>query len=194
MRKNILFGALGLGIAGLFMAGPIANAGQPNTLTLDKSSYVAGEEVTFGGKCHMSPWVKDYVKSPVLAEGHIGIDGTREAPLLTGKGKIKKDAKPGTYTVSYDCGPENVRAKLTIVSSAKPKPTTSKSTPTKAKDDGQVAVKPKGAADTGEGGVAQAAPVQNESGLGAGVYALGGGGLLAAGGAGAFFLRRRSRA
>ncbi|MFC0109983.1 hypothetical protein [Kibdelosporangium aridum] len=195
MRKNTIFGATALGITALFLTGGIANAGQNPKISLSKSKVVAGEEIKVSGSCHMDIWLKTPLHSDALEAGGVVSRASQDVPDVSGVAKVKKNVKPGTYTVSFKCGDLAAAAKLTVVSAETktPKPTTSTPKPAPAKE-AQVAVKPKGAADTGEGGVVEAAPVQNESGLGAGVYVLGGAGLLAAGGAGAFFLRRRSRA
>jgi hypothetical protein len=196
MRKNTLFGAVALGIAGLFVAGPIANAAQPGPgndgrIAVDKGSYVAGETVKLSGVCRMEGVGKWKVESAAF-------ESATEVKVVNsdsfaGSGKISKNAKPGAYTVSFHCVDQSFSAKLTVAAAKKP-------AAPQAENDGQVAQKPKGAADTGgEGDVATAgdtvntaAPAQ-ESGSNAGLFALGGAGLLAAGGAGAFALRRRAR-
>ncbi|WP_143047032.1 hypothetical protein [Amycolatopsis xylanica] len=79
---------------------------------------------------------------------------------------IKKDAKPGTYPVSFFCDGAPVKGTIT---KAQPKP--------------QVETKPQGAPQTGGGAESESSPVA--------AIALGGAGVAAAGGLGFFALRRR---
>ncbi|ALG13668.1 hypothetical protein [Kibdelosporangium phytohabitans] len=192
MRKNTLAGAVAFGIAGLFIVGGVANAeqgpGNDGRIAVGKASYKAGETVEMSGVCRMEGVAKWTVTSKAfVAPGEVRIAGQAHDGF-TGTAKVGKDVKPGTYTVSFTCVDRAISANLKVVGAeqkqAKPAETTKKA-------DGQVAVKPKGAADTGEGDVV-AAPAR-EQGSNTGLYALGGAGLLAAGGAGAFMLRRRSR-
>ncbi|MFC0109982.1 hypothetical protein [Kibdelosporangium aridum] len=207
MRKKTFFGSVALGIAGLVLAAPLANAsGTKGSLGFDKNPVKPGDFVGMIGDCNAPGFTTEKVQSPVLEpfEVYLKDDGVG-GMTLNGYGEVKKNAKPGTYPVSYQCGTVRVTANLTVIAGdkaptatekPKPKPATPKTgTPKPAPvKEAQVEVKPKGAADTGEGGdvVVNAAPDAQESNVGA--YALGGAGLLAAGGAGAFFLRRRSRA
>jgi hypothetical protein len=88
------------------------------------------------------------------------------------------------YTVSFLCGRNPVSAKFTVLTEDKkpqPKPDTKPTTP---RPSAQVTVKPKGAAETGGGDVADA------SGPGTGTFVLGGTALVATVGAGAFAFRR----
>ncbi|ONI85888.1 hypothetical protein ALI144C_12320 [Actinosynnema sp. ALI-1.44] len=192
MRKNTLAGAVAFGIAGLFIVGGVANADQgPGTdvvgkVSVDKKSYKAGDVVDVSGECHKAG-SRDYtVTSPAFASAVKVVDP--QTDFFAGKTKVGKDVKPGSYAVSFQCGGQAISTKVTVVATEKKQV---KPVETTKKESGQVAVKPKGSANTGGGDVV-AAPAQ-ESGSNTGLYVLGGAGLLAAGGAGAFMLRRRSR-
>nr|WP_042195719.1 hypothetical protein [Kibdelosporangium sp. MJ126-NF4]CEL22181.1 hypothetical protein [Kibdelosporangium sp. MJ126-NF4]CTQ92962.1 hypothetical protein [Kibdelosporangium sp. MJ126-NF4] len=188
MRKNILLGAVGVGIAGLFIAGPVALAeqsqGNDAKIAVDKAAYLPGEAVKLNGVCRMEGVGKWTVTSKAFeSAAEIRVVG-RNTDDFAGTAKIGKHVRPGTYSISFACAGDKINTRLTI----KGKPVTLQPTATKE----QVAVKPKGAANTGEGDVDTAAPVQ-EQGSNTGLFVLGGSGLLAAGGVGAFMLRRRSR-
>ncbi|ONI85889.1 hypothetical protein ALI144C_12325 [Actinosynnema sp. ALI-1.44] len=206
MRKNTFFGSIALGIAGLALAAPMANAATAKgSLAFDADPLMPGDRVTLIARCDAPGFTGAKVDSTALAPSEL-TPGDQFGKGFYALAQIKKDIKFGTYPVSFTCGSTRVTANLTISDKGrKPatelektttKPAPAKPAPVKKHEPAQVAVKPKGAADTGEGDVAPvntAAPVQ-ESGSNTGLYVLGGAGLLAAGGAGAFVLRRRSRA
>nr|WP_052479109.1 hypothetical protein [Kibdelosporangium sp. MJ126-NF4]CEL22180.1 hypothetical protein [Kibdelosporangium sp. MJ126-NF4]CTQ92961.1 hypothetical protein [Kibdelosporangium sp. MJ126-NF4] len=203
MRIKTFLGSVALGIAGLALAAPMANASTAKgSLAFDADPVMPGDRVTLIAKCDAPGFSTAKVDSQVFGATEIN-PGELFGKGFYGIGKVKKDVKFGTYPVSFNCGSTRVTANLTIsdkgrkpVGDLEPsttKPAPVKPAPTKAKDAGQVKEKPKGAADTGEGDVNTAAPVQ-EQGSNTGLFVLGGAGLLAAGGAGAFMLRRRSRA
>ncbi|RSM74585.1 hypothetical protein DMH04_39710 [Kibdelosporangium aridum] len=183
MRKTTIFGAAAVGITTLFLTGDLANAGTNPKISLSKSKVTAGEEIKVTGSCHMDVWAKSPLHSDALEAGSAVGRANQEGPDVAGVAKVKKNVKPGTYTVSFKCGDLAAVTKLTVVSAEQktPKP-------------GQVKVKPKGAADTGGDGIVEAAPA-GSNGPDTGLHTLGGAGLAAvAGGAGVFLLRRRSRA
>ncbi|ALG13667.1 hypothetical protein [Kibdelosporangium phytohabitans] len=186
MRKNTFFGSVALGIAGLALAAPLANATGDGVIRVEPGAADRGQQVTVSANCNWPGGASAKLDSKVLEPATLNHKGDG---ILTGVAKVKADAQPGSWPVSFKCGDVTVRGSFVVkaVQASKHKPA-----PAAAKDSGQVAVKPKGAADTGEGDVA-AAPAQ-ESGSNTGLYVLGGAGVLAAGGAGVFMLRRRSRA
>ncbi|RSM74584.1 hypothetical protein DMH04_39705 [Kibdelosporangium aridum] len=200
MRKKTFFGSVALGIAGLALAAPMASASTAKgAIYFDKGVVNQGDTVQVTATCD-APGVRYVqVKSDILEPATLN---RASAGTFSGTAKVKANAVPGGYPAGFYCVDSWINTVLIVrdvqdkpSATPKPKPTTSKPAtpkpaPAKTKE-AQVEVKPKGAADTGEGDVV-AAPVQQDSDTG--LYVLGGAGLLAAGGAGAFFLRRRSRA
>jgi hypothetical protein len=141
MRKNTLFGAIGLGVVGIFLSAGIANAGQQNELIVVGGNTVKpGQQIEFTGICNDRPWVKAQVRSAVLEDGIVALwDHPDNKNIIAGGAKVKKNAEGGTHTASFVCGNTTVSTKLTVVSANKPvtsKPTTGKPTPTKAKEAG----------------------------------------------------------
>ncbi|MCE7008961.1 hypothetical protein LWC34_40040 [Kibdelosporangium philippinense] len=68
----------------------------------------------------------------------LGALRTKESSVYEVAATVKKDAKPGTYSITYKCYDSVLKASLKVVApEGKPKQ--------------QVAVKPKGAAETGGG-------------------------------------------
>ncbi|MCE7005852.1 hypothetical protein LWC34_23920 [Kibdelosporangium philippinense] len=194
MHKKTFFGTVALGIAGLALAAPMANATTAKgSLGFDHNPAKAGDKISVIGTCDDPKFTTAKVDSTVLEPFEVSLkDDGKGGKALTGATTVKKDAKPGTYPVTYQCGTVRVASKLTIVTDEKTKPTATATKPAPVKPrEAQVAVKPKGSANTGDGSEAAA---QQDSGSDAGMYVLGGAGLLAAGGAGAYFLRRRSHA
>ncbi|MEV4319345.1 hypothetical protein [Actinocrispum sp. NPDC049592] len=198
MRKNTFPGAAALGIAGIFLAGGVANAGSTGVLSVTdanaNTSIRAGDTIHLQGECYDVKIGKLRIESDVFAP----VDFTAPEPqdghrIFMVNVKSGKDAKPGTHKATLKCGTATVQRQFSIVSAGEgtvqppAKATVTKPT-TPAVKPAQVAEKPKGAAETGGGDVvAQAA---GSGAPGAGVYALGGAALLATGGAGVVAFRR----
>jgi hypothetical protein len=199
MRTTKFLSIAALGVAGVFLAAPGANATEAHgTIGFDVNPARPGQAVTILGGCDAPGFTTAKVDSQGALEPvevYLKDDGSGKKELW-GTTAVATDAKPGTYSVSYRCGDVTVRAKFTVAGADKKPATTTKPAP--AKPAPQVAVAPKGAANTGGDGVAVVADVSADQanaapksdGPGAGVYAIGGAGLLAAGGAGAFAFRR----
>ncbi len=198
MRKNTFLGAAALGIAGIFLAGGVATAGNVGFLAVTdanaNTSIRAGDTIHMEGECYDVKTLKVRIQSDVFAPVDVALpdhyDGRQTFMVNV---KSYKDAKPGNHKASFKCGAATVQRQFAIVSAGEgtlkpPVKATATKPATPAAKPAQVAEKPKGAAETGEGDVvAQAA----DSGApGAGVYALGGAALLATGGAGVFGFRR----
>jgi hypothetical protein len=198
MRTNMFFGAAALGVAGVLLAAPAANATETRgSIGFDNNPARPGETVTIIGGCNAPGFTTAKVDSqgaldPV--EVYLKHVGTPEVTLW-GVTKVAKKAKPGDYTVSYMCGKVKVRTKFTVqgeIKPATPKPVadTPKPATSKPRPVGQVSVKPKGAADTGAGDIQNVASVQDTSGPATGALVLGGAAVVAIAGAGAFAFRR----
>jgi hypothetical protein len=96
------------------------------------------------GICNEPGFTSRKLESAVLDPTEVTANLDGEAPSLSGNAQVKKDAKPGRYTVSFRC--EGVAVSHTIVIVSDKKQPASKPTPS-----GQVKVKPTGAANTGAG-------------------------------------------
>lgn len=161
----------------------------PLTIEADEPVYRAigvqddvikpGQEVTVVASCQDEAFTSSTVASDVLtAEDLVRKDGDDSHTPLFGTGHIAKDAKPGTYQLSFTCAGETVTGDFVIVAD-QPEPG----------NDDQVPVKPKGPADTGSLD-APAGQHGADTGLliGAGVAL-----AVTAGGAGALAYRRRQQ-
>lgn len=141
MRKNIVFGVTALGIAGVFLAGPVADAaGIKGSLGVVGDTVRAGDIVQFIGACNAPGFTTAKVQSTVLAPAEVYLKDDGVGGMgIAGFSKVKKGVKPGTYSVGYKCGSVLVTTKLTVLADGK--------------KTSQVAVKPKGAPATGDGSV-----------------------------------------
>lgn len=198
MRKNTFFAGAALGVTAIFLAAPAANAADTGSLGFIPGEVKAGEFVTVIGGCDAPGFKSAKLSSTVLEPTEIYLKRNSEDGKMSiyDFADVKKDAKPGVYPVTFKCGTTLVKSNLTIVGDdrkppVKPAtPTTKAAKPAEPRPVAQVAVKPKGAADTGAGDVVNTAAAQPGSGPGAGAFALGGGALLVTAGAGAFAFRR----
>jgi hypothetical protein len=139
-----------------------------------------GQEVTVAATCDDPKFTSSKVISPVLTAPDLRPDPNVADPTaLAVVGRINSDAKPGTHSLSFTCAGKKVSGRFTIAG----KPAAA---PARA---GQVPVKPKGAAETGELAGQPVEDASNPTGLLVG----GAGGLLAAAGAGVWLYRRRQR-
>jgi hypothetical protein len=145
MRKQFVLSAAAVGIAAAFMAAPAANA-KPviaDFIGLHPSSGARpGESVDVFGVCNEPGFTSRQLESPVLEPAKVTRNLDGEAPSVSGHTQVKKDAKPGRYSVSLKCSGVPVKTAIVVIGSNK-QPT---STPS-----GQVKVKPRGAAETGGG-------------------------------------------
>ena len=148
MRKTVFSVALGITL----LAAPQAYAA-PNSLTLSPSQAAPGDPITLRAVCDKKEVA---VRSDVLDEATL-----KGRPAdLTASTTVKRNAKPGDYTVSIKCAGATIRAKLTVVASS-------------AADD-----------------VLTTAALRPSASPGPGTFVLGGVALLITLGAGFFALRR----
>jgi hypothetical protein len=157
MRKTVFSGAAALSVTTVFLVAPLAYAA-PNSVTLAPSQAAPGGVVAVRATCDK----KDVLlRSDVLEETVL----KGQPAELRGSTKVKKAAKPGTYTASIKCGRATVKAKFTVVGAA-------------------------AANQPGEDDVANTAALLPSSSPGVGTFVLGGVALLATAGAGFFALRQ----
>ncbi|WP_370942045.1 hypothetical protein AB5J62_23350 [Amycolatopsis sp. cg5] len=136
---------LAVGTAGLVMA-PSASAGY-NAIMLPGGTQTVkpGSNLVVNTKCQLSDLKLGKLTSPVIA--------TVQGPSETSYGEgphywsyevaIKKDAKPGSYPITLDCYGKKMSGTLKVPGTVTKKPASP-----------QVAVKPKGAPQTGGGATA----------------------------------------
>jgi hypothetical protein len=149
MRRKLVLSAVSVGVVAAFLVAPAANA-KPvlgNSLGLRPSVGLhPGDSVEVFGICNEPGFSRRKLESQVLDPTEVSRNvGDGEAPSLSGHAQVRKDAKPGRYTVSLRCEGALVSHTIVIVSGQK-HPASPKPTPS-----GQVKVKPKGAANTGGG-------------------------------------------
>ncbi|MFD9894563.1 hypothetical protein ACFWY9_34900 [Amycolatopsis sp. NPDC059027] len=148
-----------LGSAVLFAAAP-AGAAEEDSLIVEPNPVRAGEILTVTAGypiCGATEQAhSDGFAEPIQLSKQAGIEG-----VWSGKGKAT--SRPGTYKASYLCkyNGKTLTATFTVVpgptSPAPPKPpSASTAKPVPAKPGGQVAVKPRGAPQTGGGALAAA--------------------------------------
>lgn len=144
----------------------------------------AGQEVMVVASCQDKEFTSSPIESSVLtAPDLVRKPGEAVDMPLFSTGNIAKDAKPGTYELSFTCAGEKVTGDF-VVSGDRPAPG----------NDEQVPVKPKGPADTGSLDRPVAAPATEDDGTNTGLL-IGAGIALAAaaGGAGVLAYRRRQQ-
>ncbi|ONI90589.1 hypothetical protein ALI144C_02600 [Actinosynnema sp. ALI-1.44] len=148
MLRPVLFGAISVGVVGLFMAGPVAHADSGDAKLYFSKHAVPGGAVELSGICHAD---KAMAYSNELEPHAITLVRRNNMGDISANAKVGKNVKPGIYQVRFDCGDtkQHVQIEIEPVQQQPSKPTTGKPAPAKP-EAGQVAVKPKGAANTGE--------------------------------------------
>ncbi|GAB3909898.1 hypothetical protein ACFQ1S_37595 [Kibdelosporangium lantanae] len=150
MRKFASAVVATLGVAGVLLSAQMANADDvKGSIGLVPDSGKPGDSIQLIGKCS----APDFKAQPLVSGGAFTpsnvtlVDhspGQAATTDVWGFPVVAKNAKPGKYTVSYMCGPYRQHMTFTVLPADVKKPTT---TPKPA----QVKVKPKGAANTGDG-------------------------------------------
>lgn len=128
------------GAAGIIMA-PSASAGNTSIMLPGGTQTVKpGSILVVNTKCQLSDLKLGNLTSPVITgvQGPNETNYGQEAHYWSYEVNIKKDAKPGTYPIALDCYGKKMGGTLKVAGTNKP----------------QVAVKPKGAPQTGGGGTA----------------------------------------
>jgi hypothetical protein len=165
MRRFVAVAVATLGLGGVLLSSQVASADQvKGSIGLKPDSGRPGDSITLFGECT----APGFSSTPLRSEGAfepMNVTLVDHSPGNTGPATdvwafpvVAKDAKPGKYTVSYKCGPYNEHMTFTVLPAAteKPAPTTTTTTTRKpAPKPAQVTVKPKGAADTGDGSTAE---------------------------------------
>jgi hypothetical protein len=153
MRRFASAVVAALGVAGVLLSAQMANADEvKGSIGLVPDSGKPGDTITLVGKCT----APGFTSQPLLSGGAFNpgdvtlVDqspGQARAIDVHGFPEVAKNAKPGKYTVSYMCGPYKQHMMFTVLPNdvKKPAPT---------KKPAQVTVKPKGAANTGDGSTA----------------------------------------
>lgn len=196
MNVRPVFACAAAGIALLTFGATNAAADDLSVETLEISpgEVRVGDTVTLSGTC-------DYADLTVPAPTESGalvpttLTGEKDTAgvwHITGTTTVKENVKPGNWSVLFECAPGDVAvAQFTVVADTPaPQPApqpTSRPTPQPTEEPAteQVAVKPKGAADTG---ALEEESTDNTALLGVGAAA-----LLAVGGAGVWAYRKRAR-
>ncbi|HEY3710353.1 MAG TPA: hypothetical protein VGL64_13315 [Amycolatopsis sp.] len=93
------------------------NAGVPKAfLRLLPAAGRPGSQIAVRVGCEAGYIEK--LSSPVLDFGKLTAgpqDGLKIAPVSKGTATVKKNAKPGTYTASYECGGAQIATKFTVL-------------------------------------------------------------------------------
>lgn len=173
-------------IATAFLAAPVAFAADEviGAIGVQDKSIRAGQEVLVRAYCKDPKFTGSKITSAVL-----------DAPPLTGKpgqsytsdGRIKPETKPGTHTLSFVCAGKTITGSFEVLP-GKRRPGATPRKPVETKANEQVKVKPKGAAETGGGALAQQGLGESLDWMSVGGFAAGG---LAAVAAGVIIFRNR---
>jgi hypothetical protein len=107
-------GVAALSVATVFLAAP-------NSLTMTPGEALPGATVTVTGGCGKP------LRSDVLEQ--VTIRGQRAT-------KVKKSAKPGTYTISMKCAKATVEATFTVLAESAPVSSTASELPSASPDTG----------------------------------------------------------
>ncbi|MGW0518260.1 hypothetical protein [Crossiella sp. NPDC003009] len=173
-------------IATAFLTAPAAfAAGEAvDTIGVQDKSIRAGQDIVVRAICQDPKYTGSAVTSSVL-----------DVPPLKGEpgkthasdGRVKPGTKPGKHTLSFVCGGKTVTGTFEVLPGQR-RPGTTPRKPVETKPADQVKVKPKGAADTGGGAMAQQGVGESLDWLSGAGFAAGG---LAAAAAGVIVLRNR---
>ncbi|RSM68272.1 hypothetical protein DMH04_47125 [Kibdelosporangium aridum] len=140
MRRLVSAAAIAVGIGAV--AAPLANAAQPQQpdggdafVDVRPGTAKPGQKVTVTLLCVGQKEDLGKVSAPVL---ELGALKAKESSVYEVSATVKKNTKPGTYTISYKCYDSVLKKSLKVVAP-------------EGKPQQQVTVKPKGAAETGGG-------------------------------------------
>lgn len=196
MKVQLMAGGLLAAGAVALLAAPAAQAGEfppglDSVRVPGTAQATPGQHFYFFGTCQTSTSDKvGPLTSPALASVETGaLPGLKtenfSLPDLGWVRMVKTSIKPGTYPISFTCNGKKVSGKIVVATKTATKvPVKPVPVPAANAVQPQVAIKPKGAPQTGDGSY-------TEPSSDAGVFALTGGVAVLAGGAGIFAVRRR---
>jgi hypothetical protein len=125
MKARLILVCAAAGIAALTFSGSVAGADQfSGSIGFNPDVVEPGYEIDINATCSdpsltTAPVISQIVE-PVILKASEGIPDHDGSRVLSGRTRVKADATPGTWPVSFKCGTETVTGYLRVVAEETP--------------------------------------------------------------------------